>query len=90
MEISIKWKDCGDGGRPVWRDVPLSSLECFSRDHAVLVLNYKLPVVVREGDCIISNDMEMRNLYRKKGNKVTTFEDVKPSSVALGSVGFLS
>lgn len=90
--LIIKWRQDFDYSAdakldpPVWRDI--TDLLDSSRDHAVAVLNGKIPVVVKEGATIISNCMKTRNLYRRRGHKALRFEDVLPSSASLGKVGF--
>jgi hypothetical protein len=70
---------------------PVADLDGLSRDHAIALFSQKrkIPVMIKEGDSYISNDMELRNLYRHKGNRVYALSDIKKSICSFGSVGFL-
>lgn len=88
MEISIKWKAVVDG-RPVWRDFDVSSIAHYPRSHSLHLFSNPIPVVIKQDAFIISNDMEMRNLYRKKGNRVFDLSELVPESGRLDTVGFV-
>jgi len=103
MEISIKWQhrykqeQCADPEtsrllltKPVWNTFDMASILDRSRDHALSLLRRDIPVVIKESGAIISNDLEMRNLYRRKGNKIYDLTAIQPSTGILRDVGFTS
>ena len=85
MDISIKWQDGGDK----WRELNLDDIAHMPRSHAIDLFNRTVPVIIKEGDDIISNDLAMRNLYRKQGKRVHKLDDIIPSNGRLSIIGFL-
>lgn len=102
MEISIKWQQVYKElslatdqtkrsllSRPVWNVFPMADILERSRDHAVALFSRGIAVVVKQDNVIISNSLEMRNIYRKKGNTVYDLESIQPSDKPLELVGFI-
>ena len=103
MDISIKWQrihaqeQCADSETkpvllkmPVWEIFPIEDLLKRSRNHALNLFKRNIPVIIKEDGAIISNSMEMRNLYRRKGFRIYDLESIQPSTGLLQDVGFLS
>lgn len=84
-DIKIKWKSGAD-----WVDFPVNDILHLTRDHAIALFTRKIPVIIRQGDNIISNDTATRQMYHKRGGcKVIALDKVTPSSENVGSVGFV-
>ena len=86
MEISIKWKD---EKKRLWCNFNVPEILGYPRNHALDLFSNNIPVVIKQDSFIISNDLEMRNLYRKKGHRVFSLSDLTPSGDRLGTVGFV-
>lgn len=89
MDISIKWRNPALAKQEQWVTFPIADIMHRSRDYAVALFSRSILVVIKQGDLIISNSMEMRNLYKKKGFKVYDLASVQPDENALGQVGFI-
>jgi alpha-glucosidase (family GH31 glycosyl hydrolase) len=85
MDITIKYKDNGK-----WLDFNIGDINHMSRNHAMNLFAGKIPVIVKEGTTIISNDKDTRHLYHKKRMKVMKFTDCILSMRPLCEVGFLA
>lgn len=103
MDISIKWQmvhaqqHCADSETKsvllklaVWEIFPVEDILNLSRNHALDLLTRKVPVIIKEDGAIISNCMEMRNLYRRKGFKIYDLASIQPSEKLLQDVGFIT
>ena len=75
--------------RPVWNVFPMADILERSRNYALSLFSRSMWVVIKQGDLIISNSMEMRNLYKKKGFKVYDLTSIQPDETALSKVGFI-
>lgn len=83
MDISIKWK--GDK----WKELPVTDVLHTSRTHVLNLLSRNIPVTIRQDDLIISNQMDIRNLYRKQGKRVYKLEDCRDDERPLAEAGFV-
>lgn len=102
MEISIKWQQIYEElptattttkrillPKPVWNLFNMPDILTRSRNYAIELLRRSTLVVIKQGESIISNNMEMRNLYRKKGSRVYDLASLQPSDEAIQNVGFI-
>ena len=100
MEITLKFKKCFKElevatfdsvrvplAKPVWVDFPAAEFLSGSRDALVRLLDRGIMFVAKQGETIISNDRDMRNLYRKKGHKAVGIDRIVPSASSVASVG---
>jgi hypothetical protein len=88
MNISIKWQQIAE--QEVWKIFPVEDILNRSRNHALDLFRRNIPVIIKEGDAIISNSMEMRNIYRRKSFKVYDLVSIQPSTGLLQEVGFIT
>ncbi len=88
MEITIKWKHDGK-----WRDFNTDDILDRPRNHALDLFNRAIPVVIRQGDTVISNDGATRQQYHKiavrDGLTVLDLAKVERSESKLSEVGFI-
>lgn len=102
LNITIKWqqkyKELAEAttetkremlSRPVWNMFPMADILERGRNYALSLFSRSMWVVIKQGDLIISNSMEMRNLYKKKGFKVYDLASIQPEETALSKVGFI-
>ena len=82
--VSVTWKDKGK-----WVPFDLADINHLSRDHAINLFSYKIPVVARHGNYYIVNNMDLFSRYDKNKKQVKLFSALTPSSEPLRRVGFI-
>ena len=82
MELEIKYKkvyedqDCAFVGgpdrvvspKPVWEPFNTAAIMCCSRDYVLDLFNRPIDVIIKQDGVLISNNKEMRNYFRKRGD----------------------
>lgn len=88
MKLIIKWKNDGK-----WQDFDETDILSFSRNHAIDLFSRKIPIVIRQGDYVISNDSATRQQYHKiaarDGLTVYALDKIERSEELLSKVGFV-
>ena len=85
MNIAIKYKHADK-----WHELPLSDIAHMPRTHALNLLARPIPVTIKQDDnIIISNQMDIRNIYRKQGKRVYKLEDCRDDERRLSEAGFI-
>lgn len=84
MDISAKWRSGA-----AWVDFPINDILHMPLNHALDLFNRAIPVVIRQGQLIVSNDKAMRQTYHKKREfTVLALDKVERSEGILQEVGF--
>jgi hypothetical protein len=84
MNIAIKWKHADK-----WHELPVADIAHMPRTHALNLLARPIPVTIRQDDIMISNQLDIRNIYRKRGHKVYKLEDCRDDERSLAVAGFV-
>lgn len=89
MEIAIKWRDKGDK----WQEFDSMDILRLSRNHSIDLFSRNIPVVIRQGDNVVSNDSATRQQYHKiaarDGLTVYDLAKLERSDDILSTVGFV-
>lgn len=84
----VKWKNDGK-----WQDFDAADILHLSRNHSIDLFSRNIPVVIRQGDNVISNDSATRQQYHKisarDGLKVYDLAKLERSDEMLSKVGFV-
>jgi len=90
MDLKIKWMP--KGGNPKTDYVPFQVEDILdrSRNHAIDLFSGNVPVVIRQGQSIISNDVATRAMYHRKPEyTVYALDKIARSEGKLSEVGFV-
>jgi hypothetical protein len=103
VELEIKYKkiyedqDCAFVGgqcrvvspKPTWVPIDVSTIGLLTRDEALVLLDRQIDIVIKQDGVLISNNKDMRNQFRKRGDRVVALENIAPNAGLVRSVGFL-
>ena len=85
MDIKIKWKLSGE-----WQDFDTAGILHLTRNHSLDLFARNIPIIIRQGDNIISNDTQTRAAYHRNPKyKVIALDKVERSDDMLSRVGFV-
>lgn len=84
VDISITWKDRGK-----WVMFDVSDINHLSRNHAINLFSFKIPVIAKQDKTYIVNNDQLYEQYQRKGTPVKLFSELQPSEDPLQKVGFI-
>lgn len=67
----------------------LSDISHMSRNHAIALFSHAIPVIAKQGETYIVNNLTLFNQYQKNKKSVRLFTDLVTDENALSKVGFI-
>jgi hypothetical protein len=85
MNIEIRWQN--EAGK--WEEFDLDSIYWHTRDYAIALFSFKVPVIIKQNSDYVVNTEDLYNQYKQAGRNVTRLAECKPSTRAVIDAGFL-
>jgi hypothetical protein len=101
-DLEIRWRqdyefsECFEHGskrkkldKPIWVLFDINDISYRSRDYCIQLFSNGTPVLIREGNQYVTNNLDVYNQYKQAGRNVTRLDECKPSTRAVIDAGFL-
>ena len=86
MELKAMWQNKETGQ---WQDFDLNDILHMSRDNAIDLFSFSIPVIAKHDNIYIVNNKTLCKQYQHNRKTVKLFSDLEPSKSPLGTVGFI-